>query len=73
MYVIDELAEKLRTYIERCLNAGALTLIHLDRIEEKLLEDFSFPDFTKMGYGRFLEFLLSEAKQVECYIFYFLF
>ncbi|XP_045191511.2 uncharacterized protein LOC123548375 [Mercenaria mercenaria] len=60
----DVLLGKLKTYIERCLNAGALSLIHLDRIEEKLLEDFDFPAFSKMGYGRFLEFLLAETKQM---------
>ena len=46
------------------MNAGALSLNHLGRIEEKLLEDFGFDVFHAMGYGRFLEFILHEAKQV---------
>ena len=45
---------------------GALSLNHLDRIEEKLLEDFGFDAFHAMGYGRFLQFILHEAKQVIC-------
>ena len=69
MFLTDELTKRLRMYIERCLNAGSLTLIHLERIEERLLEDFKFSAFTKMGYGRFLEFLLSESKQVKCFSF----
>ncbi|KAH3734109.1 hypothetical protein DPMN_040549, partial [Dreissena polymorpha] len=60
----DALTEALKKYIERCLNAGALSLVHLDRIEEKLLEDFAVASFPQMGYGRFLEFLLAEAKQM---------
>jgi hypothetical protein len=60
----DALIESARTYIERCLNAGAITLTHLDRIEEKMLEDFGYSSFNMMGYGRFIEFLLLEIKQV---------
>ena len=56
--------ESFKKYVERCLNVGALSLSHLDRIEEKLLEDFGFDVFHAMGYGRFLEFILREAKQV---------
>ena len=58
--------ESLKKYIERCLNAGALSLTHLNRIEEKMIEDFGFVDFSMMGYGRFLEFLLlEETRQVS--------
>ena len=53
-------------YIERCLNMGALSLNHLDHIKEELLEDFSFDAFHAMGFGRFLQFILHEAKQVLC-------
>ncbi|XP_053389616.1 uncharacterized protein LOC128552593 [Mercenaria mercenaria] len=61
----DALVASLKTYIERCLNAGAVSLTHLNRIEEKMLEEFGFPDFGMMGYGRFLEFLLlEETKQI---------
>ena len=52
--------EKMKRYIERCLAQGALSLSHLDRIEEKLLEDFGFPTFVAMGFGRFLHFLLHD-------------
>ena len=45
---------------------GALSLNHLDRIEEKLLENFDFDAFHAMGYGRFLQYILHEAKQVIC-------
>jgi len=55
----------MKVYIERCLNAGSLSLTHLERIEQKLLEDFEFSAFYTMGHGTFLEFLLSEAKQVS--------
>ncbi|KAL4234329.1 hypothetical protein ACF0H5_005980 [Mactra antiquata] len=60
----DGLVDSLKKYIERCLNAGSLSLTHLSRIEEKLLEDYDFTSFHLMGYGRFLEFLISEAKQL---------
>ncbi|XP_053402751.1 uncharacterized protein LOC123550539 [Mercenaria mercenaria] len=60
----DALIESLKTYIERCLNAGAISLAHLDRIEEKMLEDFGYSAFSMMGYGRFIEFLLMEMKQM---------
>ena len=53
-------------YIERCINIGALSLNHLDHIEEKLLEDFGFDAFHAMGCGSFLQFILHEAKQVIC-------
>lgn len=61
---LDALIESLKTYLERCLNVGAISLAHLDRIEEKMLEDFGYADFSMIGYGRFLEFLLREAKHV---------
>ena len=54
------LMEKVKRYVERCLAQGALSLSHLDRIEEKLLEDFGFPTFVAMGFGRFLHFLLHD-------------
>nr|KAG5712632.1 hypothetical protein BaRGS_029687 [Batillaria attramentaria] len=56
------LMEKLKRYVERCLAQGTLTLSHLDRIEEKLLEDFGFPTFVTMGFGRFLHFLLHDHE-----------
>ena len=64
-FYTDSLLESFKKYVERCLNVGALSLSHLDRIEEKLLEDFGFDVFHAMGYGRFLEFILREAKQVS--------
>ncbi|KAL3859496.1 hypothetical protein ACJMK2_009715 [Sinanodonta woodiana] len=60
----DELGKKLKEYLEKCVARGTLTLTLLDRIEEKLLEDFDFTSFSDMKQGRFLYFLLSEAKQI---------
>ncbi|XP_076448916.1 LOW QUALITY PROTEIN: uncharacterized protein LOC143285481 [Babylonia areolata] len=54
------LMEKMKRYVERCLAQGMLTMSHLDRIEEKLLEEFDFPTFNAMGFGRFLHFLLHD-------------
>ncbi|KAK7114721.1 uncharacterized protein [Littorina saxatilis] len=54
------LMDKVKRYVERCLAQGTLTLSHLDRIEEKLLEDCGFPTFVAMGFGRFLHFLLHD-------------
>lgn len=56
------LMERLKRYVERCLSQGTLSLSHLDRIEEKLLEDFNFPTFVSMGFGRFLFFLLHDQE-----------
>lgn len=67
-HILDALIGSLKTYLDRCLNAGALSLTHLARIEEKLLEEFEFPAFCSMGYGRFLEFLLAEMKQVYSFV-----
>ncbi|XP_069113795.1 uncharacterized protein [Argopecten irradians] len=60
--------ENLKKYLERCLGHGSLKLSHMDMIEEKLADDFKFPSFVAMGYGRFLEFVLREAKSFldEC-------
>lgn len=67
----DALMTKMKMYVERCLAMGMLTLSHLDRIEEKLLEDFGFPTFVSMGFGRFLHFLLNDpAPKVVLYIFF---
>ncbi|XP_046338389.2 protein NO VEIN-like isoform X3 [Haliotis rufescens] len=52
--------DNLKKYIERCLAHGSLSLVHLERIEEKLLEEFAYPDFKMMGFGRFLHFLLTD-------------
>ena len=60
--------ESFKKYVERCLNRGTLSLNHLNLIEEKLLEDFGFDVFHAMGYGRFLEFILHEAKQVNFHL-----
>lgn len=54
----------LKTYLDRCQNHGALTLKSLDHIEERITEHFDFESFMAMGFGRFIEFLLKEAKQV---------
>lgn len=54
------LIEKMKRYLERCLAQGSLTLSHLERVEEKLLEEFGFPTFVAMGFGRFLNFLLHD-------------
>ncbi|XP_025076268.1 uncharacterized protein LOC112553340 isoform X4 [Pomacea canaliculata] len=56
----EALMGKLRIYVERCLAQGPLSLSHLDRIEEKLLEDFGFPTFVAMGFGRFLNFFVQD-------------
>lgn len=54
----------LKKYLERCIAHGSLNLTHIDKIEERLLEDYGFPTFAAMGFGRFLQFLIHEAKQV---------
>ncbi|BFZ19889.1 hypothetical protein BsWGS_22929 [Bradybaena similaris] len=56
------LAEKIVQYINKCLEHGSLHLSHLGKIESKVVEDFDFSSFNEMGYGKFLEFLLSEPK-----------
>ncbi|XP_060075304.1 uncharacterized protein LOC132554994 [Ylistrum balloti] len=60
--------EYLKKYLERCIGHGSLKLSHMDMIEEKLAEDFNFPSFVAMGFGRFLEFVTKEAKSFldEC-------
>ncbi|KAK3589090.1 hypothetical protein CHS0354_017428 [Potamilus streckersoni] len=60
----DELSKQLKEYLEKCVSRGALTLSLLDRIEERLLEDFNFASFSDMKHGRFLQFLVSEGKQI---------
>ena len=57
--------EAFQKCVERHLNMGALSLNHLDHIERKLLEEFGFNDFHDMGHGRFLEFIVHEAKPVN--------
>ncbi|KAL3860253.1 hypothetical protein ACJMK2_010402, partial [Sinanodonta woodiana] len=60
----EQMVENLRKYLDRCFSHGTLSLSLLDRIEEKLTEDFDFPAFTDLKQGRFLQFLLAEAKQI---------
>ncbi|KAL3859495.1 hypothetical protein ACJMK2_009714 [Sinanodonta woodiana] len=60
----NELSKQLKEYLEKCVSRGAITLSLLDRIEERLLEDFSFTSFSDMKQGRFLQFLISEGKQI---------
>ncbi|KAK3603430.1 hypothetical protein CHS0354_009413 [Potamilus streckersoni] len=60
----EQILENLRKYLDRCFSHGTLNLSLLDRIEEKLAEDFDFPAFTDLKHGRFLQFLLAEAKQI---------
>ncbi|KAK3086464.1 hypothetical protein FSP39_018803 [Pinctada imbricata] len=55
--------DHLKKYLDKCISAGKLTLKMFDQIEEKICEDFDFPNFIAMGFGRFLEFMLKEAKQ----------
>ncbi|KAL8608369.1 hypothetical protein ACOMHN_002602 [Nucella lapillus] len=64
------LMEKMKRYIERCLAQGVLTMSHLDRIEERLLEDFDFPTFTAMGFGRFLHFVLHDPAPNAVYFIF---
>ncbi|VDI46757.1 Hypothetical predicted protein [Mytilus galloprovincialis] len=52
----------LKKYLDRCLQHGTLNLSLLDKIEEKITEECSFPSFAELGYGRFLHFTLQEAK-----------
>lgn len=66
----EKILQNLTKYLSERINLGSLSLSHLDKIEGKLLEDFNFPTFTEMGYGRFIKFLLSDpsTKQLleEC-------
>ncbi|XP_062567288.1 uncharacterized protein LOC134229558 [Saccostrea cucullata] len=59
----DSIIKLLKTFLEKCQNHGALTLKHLDNIEERITDHFEFESFMAMGYGRFLEFLIQETKK----------
>uniref|UniRef100_A0A8W8JQP2 Protein NO VEIN C-terminal domain-containing protein n=1 Tax=Magallana gigas TaxID=29159 RepID=A0A8W8JQP2_MAGGI len=59
----DSVVKLLKIYLDKCQNHGALTLKSLDHIEERITEHFDFESFMAMGFGRFIEFLLKEAKQ----------
>ncbi|CAC5410109.1 unnamed protein product [Mytilus coruscus] len=54
----------LKNYLKRCLQHGTLKLSLLDQIEEKIAEDYKFPSFAEIGYGRFLHFTLQETKEL---------
>ncbi|XP_005090510.1 uncharacterized protein LOC101857532 isoform X2 [Aplysia californica] len=57
------LTDKVILYINRCIEHGTLQLNHLQRIETRLLEeDFRFQTFHEMGYGSFLDFIITEKK-----------
>ena len=56
---------KLKEYLDKLISNAALSLLHLDKIEEKLAEHFEFPTFSAMKFGRFIHFLLAEAKPVS--------
>ena len=68
--IVDSVVRLLKTYLEKCQNHGALTLKSLDHIEDRIVEHFDFDSFIAMGFGRFLEFLLKEAKQVHVLSYY---
>ncbi|XP_041376442.1 protein NO VEIN-like isoform X2 [Gigantopelta aegis] len=57
-----EILERLKKYLDNCLASGSLSLMHLERIEEKLLEDFCFTTFHAFGFGSFLRFLLGDPS-----------
>ncbi|XP_061196696.1 uncharacterized protein LOC133204972 [Saccostrea echinata] len=59
----ESIIKLLKTFLDKCQNHGALTLKHLDHIEERITDHFEFESFLAMGYGRFLEFLIQETKQ----------
>ena len=61
----------IKKYLERCIMHGALNLGHLGRIENKLLEEFNFPNFHAMGQGHFIDFLL-ESDEIKKVITVFL-
>lgn len=52
-------------YLKRCLQHGTLNLNLLDKIEDKIAEDHNSSSFAELGYGRFLQFILQEAKEVK--------
>ncbi|XP_076112450.1 uncharacterized protein LOC143080482 isoform X2 [Mytilus galloprovincialis] len=54
----------LKNYLKRCLQRGALNLLLLDQIEQKIAEECKFPSFVEIGYGRFLHFILQETKEL---------
>ena len=63
VHVSGSVIEKLKHYIERCLShSNSLSLSNLDRVEERLLEDFGLSSFGVMGYGQFLHFLLHDPE-----------
>ena len=59
------MVDHLKKYLDICIGKGTLTLKVLTQIEEKLASDFDFPEFSALGFGSFIEFLLKEAKQVR--------
>lgn len=63
---LADVVNLVKKYLDRCIMHGALNLAHLGRIENKLLEEFNFPNFHTMGQGHFIDFLLAsdEIKQV---------
>ena len=65
LYFTAILVTSLKKYLEKCLQHGSLTLSLLDQIEEKIIEESKFPSFADIGYGRFLEFTIKEAKGVS--------
>ena len=62
----------VKKYLERCMMHGAVTMEHLARMENKLLEEFNFPTFHSLGQGHFLDFLTKreEIKQVSIILLY---
>lgn len=61
----DTLTDKISTYLNKCLESGALQLSHLKKIEERVIEDFNFSSFHEFGHSSFLEFLLSDKKMKQ--------
>ena len=65
LYFTAILVTSLKKNLEQRLQHGSLTLSLLDQIEEKITEESKFPSFADIGYGRFLQFTIQEAKGVS--------
>lgn len=65
LYFTATIVTSLKKYLEIFLEHRTLTLSLLDKIEEKITEESKFPSFADIGYGRFLQFTIQEAKGVS--------
>ena len=57
-----EVEAEILKYLERCLQAGSLTLEMLYRIEDKVINEISVESFSELGHGSFLQLLTTEHR-----------